>query len=439
MKCFVTDSENNFVEKAVCFVKGNGNCVRHVRIYPDVEFQEVFGMGGAFTEASAFVWGKLSESKRQELVDLYFGKEGANYNFCRLHIQSCDFALGNYSYVSDPKDFNLESFDMSRDSEHILKLVKEALKKNCGIEFLASPWSPPSFMKSNGEMNNGGKLLPEFYEMWAKVMARYVLEMRNNGVNITRVTVQNEPEATQVWDSCRYSAEEESNFAASFLRNVLDNAGLDSVKINIWDHNKEIVLDRARDVFETSDARKKIDGIGFHWYTGDHFEELEQVHREFPEKELIFTEGCVEFSRFAKDAQIPHGEMYAHDIIGNFNAGTNAFIDWNLFLDYEGGPNHVGNFCSAPVMVNQETGEYKINKSFYYISHFSRFIQKGAKRILCSRFSSFIETVAFKNPDGSIVMVCLNRNDFDVDFDLFMKGSVAGINMKSHSICSFVI
>lgn len=439
MKCFVTDKDNNFVEKNVELLEGNGNCVKHIRVYSDVEFQSIFGMGGAFTEASSYVWLSMPKNIQDKLIDLYFSESGANYNFCRLHIQSCDFSLGNYSYISNEKDFTLDSFDMSRDKEYILKLVNAALEKNKDIEFLASPWSPPAFMKDNGQMNNGGKLLLEFYEMWAKVMARYVLEMRNNGVNITRVTVQNEPEATQTWDSCRYSSKEESVFATEYLRNALDSVCLDFVKINIWDHNKEIVLDRAREVLFCDDARKKIDGIGFHWYTGDHFEELEQVHREFPEKELIFTEGCVEFSRFSKDDDIAHGEMYAHDIIGNFNAGANAFIDWNLFLNYEGGPNHVGNFCSAPIMVNPDNGEYKINKSFYYISHFSRFIQKGCKRILVSRFSSAVETVGFKNPDGSIFLVCLNRNGFDVDFDLFFNGHVAPINMKAHSICSFVI
>lgn len=443
MKCFISGNNKSLEECEVEVFPGSAGEMRQLRVYSDVEFQEFLGMGGAFTEASAWVWSRVSKEKQNELVNLYFGENGAGYNFCRTHIQSCDFALGNYAYEKDSEDKDLKSFDMSQDEKYILPLINAALERNNSIEFLSSPWSPPAFMKSNGEMNHGGKLLPEYYEMWADMMSKYVLEMKKRGVNVTRLTVQNEPEATQTWDSCRYIAQEERDFAVEYLRPALDRAGLSDVKINVWDHNKEIVLDRARECLNSEKAKDSISGVAFHWYSGDHFEELAQLTREFPGKELIFTEGCVEFSRFAKDAQIPHAEMYAHDIIGNFNAGANAFIDWNMFLNFEGGPNHVGNFCSAPVMVdvggvNDEngSGEIKINKSFYYISHFSRFIKKGAKRILTSRYSSKIESVAFKNPDGKIVIVVLNSSDNEEAFTLYCNNSHADIKLEAHSIAT---
>ncbi len=186
--------------------------------------------------------------------------------------------------------------------------------------------------------------------MWADMVARYVSAYRDEGITIQQLTVQNEPAAVQTWDSCIFSGVEEAEFACRYLRPALDRAQHSDVKINVWDHNKEKILERAAESFSVEGARDVIDGIAFHWYTGEHFDALAEVHRQYPDKALIFTEGCVEYSRFEAENQIQNAEMYAHDIIGDFNAGMNGFIDWNLILDRQGGPNHVGNYCDAPVM-----------------------------------------------------------------------------------------
>ncbi len=412
--------------------------MQRINIYPESSFQQTLGMGGAFTEASAYVFSQMSEEKQEQLLNYYFGKGGNDYSFCRTHIQSCDFALGNYAYVEDATDTELQTYSIERDRKYILPFLKAALKKNGEIELLASPWSPPAFMKTNGEMNHGGKLQKEYYKMWADMMVRYIDEYKKEGITIKRLTVQNEPAAVQTWDSCIYSGVEEAEFASQYLRKALDEANHTDVKISIWDHNKDIIIERANESFSVPEARESIDGIAFHWYSGEHFEALAEVSRQYPEKELIFTEGCVEYSRYVSENQISHAEMYAHEMIGNYNAGMNGFIDWNLILDKQGGPNHVGNYCDAPIMCDIEKDTIDVKLSFYYIGHFSRFIRPGAKRILVSKYSPNIEATAFENEDGSRVLVILNCSENDTEFVINEQGkSSEKVVIGKHSIMTF--
>ena len=434
MKCYISNQEVQFQEMEEKLMEGDGCEMQQVCVHPSISYQQILGMGGALTEAAAYTYARMSAEKQQQLLALFFG-DGNHYNFCRLHIQSCDFALGNYAYVEDAKDTGLDSFSIERDRKYIIPFAKAALEKNSKIQFLASPWSPPAFMKTNGEMNHGGKLKKEYYQMWADMVARYVSAYRDEGITIQQLTVQNEPAAVQTWDSCIFSGVEEAEFACRYLRPALDRAQHSDVKINVWDHNKEKILERAAESFSVEGARDVIDGIAFHWYTGEHFDALAEVHRQYPDKALIFTEGCVEYSRFEAENQIQTAEMYAHDIIGDFNAGMNGFIDWNLILDRQGGPNHVGNYCDAPVMCDVDADTIDVKLSYSYIGHFSRFIRPGARRILVSKYSPDIETTAFQNEDGGKVLVILNRSEKEVEFVVSVEGKRSGkMKIGKHSI-----
>ena len=434
MKCYISNQEVQFQEMEEKLMEGDGGEMQQVCVHPSISHQQILGMGGALTEAAAYTYARMSAEKQQQLLALFFG-DGNHYNFCRLHIQSCDFALGNYAYVEDAKDTGLDSFSIERDRKYIIPFAKAALEKNSKIQFLASPWSPPAFMKTNGEMNHGGKLKKEYYQMWADMVARYVSAYRDEGITIQQLTVQNEPAAVQTWDSCIFSGVEEAEFACRYLRPALDRAQHSDVKINVWDHNKEKILERAAESFSVEGARDMIDGIAFHWYTGEHFDALAEVHRQYPDKALIFTEGCVEYSRFEAENQIQNAEMYAHDIIGDFNAGMNGFIDWNLILDRQGGPNHVGNYCDAPVMCDVDADTIDVKLSYSYIGHFSRFIRPGARRILVSKYSPDIETTAFQNEDGGKVLVILNRSEKEVEFVVSVEGKRSGkMKIGKHSI-----
>ena len=179
----------------------------------------------------------------------------------------------------------------------------------------------------------------------------------------------------QTWDSCIYTGEEERNFIKNFLGPALKrNKHLDK-KLVIWDHNRDVMVERSRAVLSDPDAAQYVWGTGFHWYNGDHFEEVQKVHDEFPDIELIFTEGCQEGGPHIGSWDL--GERYATSIINDLNRYTVGWIDWNLLLDERGGPNHVGNYCSAPIIVNTKTQELLYQSSYFYLGHFSRFFGRG--------------------------------------------------------------
>ena len=405
-----------------------------VNIYPEVKYQKFRGFGGAFTEASAHNYAGMSEKTRQEFQKAYFSAEGLNYNLGRIHMNSCDFALGNYDYLA-PGDETLESFDISHDRKEIIPMIHDAQKNAAEpMEFLVSPWSPPAFMKTNGEMNHGGSLKKKYYDLWARYFAKFIHEYEKEGIEIGYLTVQNEPQAVQTWDSCIYSSEEESTFVKNHLGPVLEEAGLSDVKIFVWDHNKEEGYQRMKELIEHPAARKYVSGAAMHWYTGDHFESIELILKQFPEMEVFFTEGCVEYSRFADSGETEKAEMYAHDILGNLNAGITASFDWNLLLDEKGGPNHVGNFCAAPIMCDSKNDTFEKRLSYYYIGQFSRYIKPGAVRIGSTRYTDKIEVTAFCNPDGERVVVLLNKSKEDIPVTLRENGKGLELTVAANSI-----
>ncbi len=404
-----------------------------INIFPDVEYQEIKGFGGAFSEAASTTLDKLSPKNREKIMKLYFDTaDGIGYNFGRVHINSCDFSLGNYAFVEDG-DETLETFDISHDEKSIIPMIRDAMKYN-DIFLFASPWSPPAYMKTNGQMNRGGKLMEKYFELWSSYYAKFIEEYKKRGIDIGMITVQNEPAATQTWDSCVYTAEEERDFVKNYLGKKMQDIG---VKILFWDHNKERMVERAKVMLSDADAAKYIHGIALHWYSGDHFEQLEIFNKLFPEKDIVFSEGCVIRNRSLTD---PTGiaEKYAHDMIGNFNNYCNAYCDWNLILDEEGGPNHVKNFCYSPIIADTKNDEVIVSDSYYYIGHFSKFIKKGAKRIGSSKWTSDVDTVSFKNPDGSIVSIVLNRTDSDLEFCFRIDGEMVEGKADAHSIATYI-
>ncbi|MBO5146325.1 MAG: glucosylceramidase [Lachnospiraceae bacterium] len=413
------------------------DCMHVINVYPDVTYQQMRGFGGAFTESAAYNYAGMSEAKKKELITAYFGAEGLRYSFGRIHMNSCDFSLGNYTYVEE-NDTELKTFSIAHDYEQIIPMIKDAqAESGRQMEFLLSPWSPPAFMKTNGEMNHGGSLKKEYYPVWAEYFVRFIKAYREAGISIGFLTVQNEPMAVQTWDSCIYTAEEEGLFVREYLGPALEKAGLSDIGIFVWDHNKEEAYQRFKDTVADEETRKYVKGAALHWYTGDHFEAIELIRKSYPDKEVFFTEGCVEYSRFADSGEVEKAEMYAHDILGNLNAGISASLDWNLFLDEKGGPNHVGNFCAAPIMCNTAEDTYEKRLTYYYIGHFSRYIEPGAVRIGVTRYSDAVEATAFLNPDGERVLVLLNKTDKSVPVTVREAGCGIETVLEPHSIHTF--
>ena len=406
-----------------------------INIYPEITYQSILGFGGAFTEATGYAIKQLPPEKQKWLIKEYFSADGNNYSFCRLPIGSTDFSPKSYSYSNKP---DLSDFSVKQDENYIIPIITEAKKENPNLKFLSSPWSPPKFMKSNKMLVLGGKLLDKYKQTWADYISKYILEYKKYGINVEYVTVQNEPNAVQVWESCTYSAEEEIDFVVNYLYHTFKKNNINT-KILIWDHNKEKLFTRAVYELKTNDALKSVAGIAFHYYTGDHFENISLTQNAFPGMFLIHTEGCTGYSKFNPDDEVKNAEIYAHEILGDLNAGANAYIDWNLVLDNKGGPNHKLNFCNSPIMLNKDNTDYIKNLSFYYIGHFSKFIKPGAKRIAHSRYTSDIEVVAFKNIDNSTAIVLLNRNNFNKEYNLVFEDIVMHDNLDSHAIVSYLI
>lgn len=410
-----------------------------INLYPKETFQSLIGFGGAFTEAAGYVYSKVSRDIQHQIMRDYFSEDGLNYVLGRCPIDSCDFALENYSAVTDPQDKELEGFSLKRDAQYIFPLLNDAKKVKNDISLILSPWSPPAFMKSNGEKNNGGYLLPEYYRTWAKYICKYIQSYKDYGYQVFAVSVQNEPNAQQRWDSCLYTPEQEKDFVRDHLGVALSEEGLNNIRIIIWDHNKERLFDRTDEICSDTKANQYVGAVGFHWYSGDHFEAIELLHRKYPDKLLLFTEGCIEYSKFSANSQLKNAQMYAHEIIGNVNSGMSAFIDWNLFLDKKGGPNHAGNFCDAPIMLDYENGKVIHNLSYYYIRHFSRYIKPGAVRIGYSRYTSQLEVTAFKNPDGNIVAVIFNPTENSYNSFVRLEGRLCPVKTEANTITTLLI
>ena len=363
----------------------NKNDNSTVKIYKSAERQTLLGFGGSFTEASSSIYSGLDKDKKEEIIEAYFGSSGNRYSMARTHINSCDFSLENYAHVETSGDTELKTFSISRNKKTLIPFIKDALKKTKNeVRIMASPWSPPAWMKTNEQMNFGGKIKEEYKESWANYYCKFIERYETEKIPIWGISVQNEPEAKQTWDSCIYTAEEERDFIKYYLGPALKNYNLLDKKLIIWDHNRDNMVERARTVLSDPGAAKYVWGTGFHWYCGDHFDNVQKVHDEFPDKELIFTEGCQEGGPHIGSWDL--GERYAKSIINDLNRWTLAWLDWNLILDGQGGPNHVGNFCSAPIIVDND--EILYQNSYYYIGHFSKNFPKFFTCSFVSRYLS---------------------------------------------------
>jgi glucosylceramidase len=431
------DTDDRLTEKETLSFENKGTDKVDIELNPSKTYQSIIGFGGAFTEAAAYTLSRMSEDKRQEVIERYFHKEkGLGYSIGRVHIHSCDFALGNYTYVED-YDTDLKSFDISRDRKWVLPLVKDAIKvRGEEISLLASPWSPPAWMKTNNEMNHGGKLLPEYNEAWAKYYTKFIRAYEKEGINIWGITVQNEPEAVQSWDSCIYTELEERDFVRDYLGPTMHADGLQDVKILICDHNRDIIVKRAAGVFSDPEAAKYVWGTGFHWYVSEDFESVGKVHELFPDKHLLFTEGCQEGG--VKLGAWFTGERYGRNMIGDLNNWTEGYLDWNIVLDEEGGPNHVRNLCDAPIIADTRTNELIYESSYYYIGHFSKYIQPGAVRIGVDNSNDMLQVTSFLNTDGTIATVVMNEKDEAVDFKLGCGVKALSLRLEAHSIATYI-
>lgn len=416
-----------------------------VFVDPTRRAQTIVGIGGALTDASAETFAKLPAARQREILDAYYHpRKGIGYTLGRTNIHSCDFSSESYTYVDDG-DTALKTFSVAHDRKYRIPFIRQAMATAGGkLTLFASPWSPPAFMKTNGSMLHGGKLIPESRQPWANYYTKFIRAYAREGIPIWGITVQNEPMATQTWESCIYTADDERDFVKHYLGPTMHRAGLGDVKIIAWDHNRDLVWQRASTILSDPEAARYVWGIGYHWYepwSGGQmmFDNVRLVHETFPDKKLLFTEGCVD--RFdPKDLHAWRlGEYYGHSMINDFNDGAVGWCDWNVLLDEQGGPNHVGNYCFAPVHADTRTGEITYTNSYHYIGHFAKFVRPGARRIAASPSRSALLATAFVNADGKVVTVVMNPGDAPVKYHLWIAGNAAEVDSAPHSIQTLVV
>ena len=411
-----------------------------VFVNPNKTFQSYVGIGGAVTDASAEVFAGLPAEKQEEFLRAYFDRaEGIGYNLIRTNIHSCDFSSGSYTYIEEG-DKDLHTFSVAHDKVYRIPMIHRIQDATGGaLITYASPWSPPAFMKDNHNMLRGGKLLPEYADAWARYYTRFISAYEAEGIPIWGISIQNEPMATQRWESCIYTAEEERDFLRDHLGPTMEKAGFGDRKIIAWDHNRDLITHRADVILGDPEAAKYVWGIGFHWYETwtkslPMFDNVAQVNNSYPDKQLIFTEGCNEKFDVNKYQYWPNAERYGRSMINDFNRGTVAWTDWNILLDQTGGPNHVGNFCFAPIHADTTQGELIYTPSYYYIGHFSKFIQPGAKRVSSVPSRDALLSTSFLNPDGQLATIIMNQTDTLVTYKLYVGDHAIEEKIAGHAI-----
>ncbi|WP_432670223.1 glycoside hydrolase family 30 protein [Flavobacterium sp. SM2513] len=461
VEVYETSAAGNALTKVTEFAKSDSLIT--IDLNSDEKFQTISGFGGSFTESSAYLLNRLSKENRKKVLDAYFSEEGANYSLTRTHIASCDFSLSNYTYAKVENDMTLENFTIADDREDLIPMIKDAkaISKD-GFKIISSPWSCPPWMKDNKNFV-GGKLLPEYNDVFALYFSKYLTAYKKEGIDIWGVTVINEPHGNgNNWESTHFSPKEMTDFVQNHLGPKLENDGWGNTKIFGYDQNRAGIKEWADEMYRDEKSSKYFAGMAIHWYESTYEvfpEDLLYAHNKAPNKYLIETEGCI-------DSEIPHWQddawywkkeatdwgwdwaseedkylhpkyapvnRYANDIIGCLNNQVDGWIDWNMVLDRQGGPNWFKNWCVAPVIVDPEKDEVYFTPLYYTMSHFSKFMRPGAVKIGCVIDSKEVVSTAVQNPDGTIAVAIFNPTEisYSVEIKLNNKKSIMTVPAKA--------
>ncbi len=440
-----------------------------ILILPEQKFQTITGFGGSFTQASAYLLNKLGEANREKILKAYFSEEGANYSLTRTHINSCDFSLFHYAYNNVPGDVTLKQFDISEDRKDLIPIIQAAQKiSKSGFKLISSPWTAPPWMKDN---NNwvGGKLLPQYYPAWALYFSKYLNAYQKEGIEIWGVTVENEPHGNgNNWESMHYSPREMTDFVEQYLGPELEKSGFNTTKILGYDQNRAGLKEWVDEMYKSEKSSKYFDGTAVHWYesTFDYFgEALQYAHKKNPSKYLINTEACVDsevpkwmddnwyWSKEATDwgwdwasdkekylhPKYAPVNRYAEDIIGCLNNYVDGWIDWNLVLNKQGGPNWFKNWCTAPVIVDEEKDEVYFTPLYYTMAHFSKYIRPGAVRIGFESTDKDLKVTAALNPNGSVAIILFNPTEKEKPIHLNYKDENYNLSISAKAIQTILI
>uniref|UniRef100_A0A1I7YW22 Glucosylceramidase n=1 Tax=Steinernema glaseri TaxID=37863 RepID=A0A1I7YW22_9BILA len=406
------------------------------------------GFGAALTDAAAINLNSLDEAAKDKLISAYFSTKGSEYSIVRIPIASCDFSTREYSYAEVEGDTTLKHFKLVDEDGWKVGYLKEFQKRSShGLYVFASPWSAPGWMKSNGRMKGGGTLLDKYRESYAEYLVRFLQEYNNAGVDIQGMTVQNEPstgsDPDYSFQTMYFSAEDEEQFVKNYLGPQLAQK-FPTLELMIDDDFRGSLPDFADVFFNDTDAASYANGIAVHWYDREKVgpSVLLKTKEAHPDKFILSTEAC----SYDKDVRVDYGswkrgDNYAKDILENLLHGVSGWVDWNLALNMEGGPNWVQNYVDSPILVNAQKQEFYLQPMYYVLAHFSKYVKPT---MFLSDFKlkkqiPDLDVAVFQDPSNNKTIVIRNaqNRDFEVKIsDASCNGHTVIVPIDANSVNS---
>tara|TARA_B100000809_G_scaffold266516_1_gene329614 strand:- start:2698 stop:4158 length:1461 start_codon:yes stop_codon:yes gene_type:complete len=406
-----------------------------INVDSNTEYQEMDGFGYSLTGGSALHLNKMSSAARSGLLNELFGQgeNGIGVSYLRISIGASDLDVAPFSYndlEQGETDVDMQQFSISEDKKNLIPVLNEILKINPTIKILGSPWSPPTWMKTN-QNTKGGSLKSEYYEAYAKYFVKYVQEMAKEGVTIDAITVQNEPLHTGNNPSLLMEASDQANFIKNHLGPAFESNSI-ATKIIIYDHNADRT-DYPISILNDADAHKYVDGSAFHLYAGN-IADLTKVHNAHPDKNVYFTEQWVGANENFEDNLKWHVREL---IIGASRNWCKTVLEWNLAADSDLGPYTDGGCTECLGALTIDGNTVSKNVAYYIIAHASKFIRPGSKRISSNYLSEF-PNVAFKTPIGKIVVIVLNNTGVDKTFNINAKTEPVTTSLSAGAVGTYV-
>uniref|UniRef100_A0A7E4UQN8 Glucosylceramidase n=1 Tax=Panagrellus redivivus TaxID=6233 RepID=A0A7E4UQN8_PANRE len=418
-----------------------------------VRYQHIIGFGAAFTDATGYNLNKLPQAVRDVAMNAYFGEGGIGYSTGRVPIASTDFSLTKYSYDDVAGDFALKNWNLTNeDFQYKIPYIKQAQNLTNGeIKLFSTPWSAPGWMKTNNDMQGNGTIKGEvggdYYQAFALYQYKFFEAYHNNGIDFWGLTVLNEPFSQGTWQIMTLSAQQEAAFLKNNLGPLLKNSSITKdIKIMIHDDQRDAIFNYSNTIISDPDAAKYVDGIAVHWYMDEQTSPtiLTDVHNAHPDKFILPTEAC---TYAAKDmlGDWSRALQYSYDIITDLQNWATGWTDWNLVLDPQGGPNWVGNYVDAPLIINATTGEFYKQPIYYAMGHFSKFLQPLSQRVSLKIenyiATDYLEVVGFVTPDHHRVAILDNRQaaaTYTINLVDAATNKTTSIDIEPRSIATIV-
>jgi glucosylceramidase len=440
MDFWLTKSDRSVLfakQKQVLSFSGKSNDNPVIEVDDQKIYQVIDGFGYALTGGSAMHMVQMSAVSRKALIKELFAVDGNNIgvSYLRLSIGASDLNEKVFSYDDLPegeKDMELKQFDLGPDRKDVIPVLKEILAVNPEIKILGSPWSPPAWMKTSYD-TRGGMLKPEYFEVYAQYLVRYILEMKKEGIVIDAITIQNEPLHPGNNPSLLMPAPDQAEFIKSNFGPALKKAGLNT-KIILYDHNADRP-DYPITILNDAAANKYVDGSGFHLYGGK-IEALSEVHDAYPDKNIYFTEQMV--VERPEEQGINIVSPVRRLIIGATRNWSKNVLLWNLAADPENKPFTDRGGCpmcqGAVTIAKDSVGR---NVAYYAIAHASKFVRPGSVRIASTAIQD-LSNVAFKTPAGKKVLIVANSGDGAKTFNIRFDGKIVTATLDKGAVATYI-